>query len=486
MSKKLEFEIEAPQADSIIGKMQEMDSVIIQVADSMQTTEQNMGAVETSADSVARAVESGFSSVLGILGGVKDKLGEVDDAAKTAATAAVAGGKRSTAAMQKFGSAVLRSVVALASAVVALKRMATESPFFAAATDRINDSLSDFALILGDAIAPIFEVIADFLDQLVDLWDNLSDPVKNAITLGIQVATVLGLVAIAFGILSGAMALPAAVLLIIVGAVALLALAWEENFLGIQDITASVIGFIQPLLDGFAQFIGAFMVDPVQALMDLFANLSGFLDDIWTGIIDAINSVFPGLGDLIVAPLQSALDAAIGVITGWVDIVLGVFDLIFAFFRGDFGAVGDAINKIIEGVSQVVGAILNVLIIDPLNLILNSLQLAINLIRNAELFGIFPFKGLPDPSAWTLDRFQGGGFVGGRPIPILAEEGELILNAAQQRGAAAAITNNNSRDQNITVFVTVMGGLGRDGVGLGNEISENVNRELQARGTLNL
>lgn len=125
-----------------------------------------------------------------------------------------------------------------------------------------------------------------------------------------------------------------AVIGVVVAVVGGLFLAWQNNFLGIRDIAATVwdaiTGFISGAIDFISGVIGAFL---------------DFLGGIWNGTSEAAS----GAWQAITGVVGAAVDGITGIISGIVDVAQGVWSTV----SGIFGAIGDAA----AGVGNAVGGV---------------------------------------------------------------------------------------------------------------------------------
>lgn len=173
-------------------------------------------------------------------------------------------------------------------------------------------------------------------------------------------------------------AAPFAPILLAIGAVvaviAGLWLAWENNFLGIRDITASVfsavsgfiggaIEFVSGVIGGFIGFLGtlwngvtegasavwnavsSIIGGVVSTITGIFQGFIGFVSGIWNGVTGAASSAWEGVTGIV----SGAIDGIAGIIGSIVGVAQGVWDTV----SGIFGAIGDAA----AGVADFVGGV---------------------------------------------------------------------------------------------------------------------------------
>jgi TP901 family phage tail tape measure protein len=152
---------------------------------------------------------------------------------------------------------------------------------------------------LGNSL-PALQGFADFLRDHLDI-----------VLIGLA-TTITAVVVPAFVLLLAPIAPVALAIAALGAAVGALYLAWQENFMGIQDIAASAWAVIEPVFSAF--------VEGVFQLRDAFNQdgLAGVID-VLPGIIDNIATQLAGLLDTVMG-LASQLGAALG---EWVWVALG-------------------------------------------------------------------------------------------------------------------------------------------------------------------
>lgn len=121
---------------------------------------------------------------------------------------------------------------------------------------------------------------------------------------------------------------------VVVGAIAGLFLAWQNNFLGIRDIASTVWNAITGFISGAIDLI----VGAITGFLD-------FLSGIWNGVTEKASGVW----DAITGVISGAVSNITGIIGGIVDVASNVWGTV----SGIFGAIGDAA----AGVGGVVGGI---------------------------------------------------------------------------------------------------------------------------------
>lgn len=221
--------------------------------------------------------------------------------------------------------------------LVALTRA---SPLLQARFEILTLRVEEFLRVFGDALAPVIEQITDLVVQATDIWDGLSPALQQAILFGTNVAIVIGVLAGAFFVLNLAMSPITLILLAIGAAAALLFLAWETNFLGIQDIVMGVFEAVGPILEDIGVFIGDLMT-----------------------IIGAIIPLVTPIFDVLVGIFESAIGTIMGLVGNWIQVIVDVMDIIGSLLSGDMEGALAGVEKLFE---DLVVAVLSQLLAIPL------------------------------------------------------------------------------------------------------------------------
>lgn len=251
------------------------------------------------------------------------------------------------------GTAAEQAAIKMDSPVEAGKRLAAQ----------FNTFLQDVAGPFAGQFGPVVMM----LNQSGSLMGGMITPARLlgglVGNLGTGVVKMAAMAVPAFGsmlapviALAAPLAVPIAIVAGIVAAVAGLWLAWENNFLGIRDITASVIEFIGGIIGGFIGFLGTIwngVTAAASAVWNMVSSivggvveaiggvLRGFIDfvlGIWNGITGAASSAWSGVTGIV----SGAVDGITGIIRGIVAVAQGVWDTV----SGIFGAIGDAAGAV--------------------------------------------------------------------------------------------------------------------------------------------
>jgi phage-related protein len=203
-----------------------------------------------------------------------------------------------------------------------LYKLSEASPRLSAQMEIMNLRINELLRGFGDALAPVIETVSKAIKGLTDWFYALDPEVQNAIKFGTTLAIVVGLAAVAFGVLSAAIS-PVTIALIAIALVAAaLYLAWKTNFLGIQEAVAFVFAYIKFIIEAW-----------INVIKNFVSRIKGFIDNfigIFHGIINFFKAVFAG-----------DLDGAIKAIQ---DIFVNAFKYISGVIMWPLNALGDLID----------------------------------------------------------------------------------------------------------------------------------------------
>lgn len=193
-------------------------------------------------------------------------------------------------------------------------------------TQGAANAMDAFRYVIGNEVIPIVtQFVKETLLPMLQAFMALPQPVKQFIVKALMVAAVLGPILMGVGLLTkgvgalipvfskgasmisgigGALGLltgPAGPILLIVAALALLVIAWKNNWGDIQGITARV----------------------VESLKTFFSNLGASLAETWnsikTGVVNAWNAIGDALynaGQSVMRRLSEGIRAAVDWVTG--------------------------------------------------------------------------------------------------------------------------------------------------------------------------
>jgi phage-related protein len=194
--------------------------------------------------------------------------------------------------------------------------------FFQSSILPVLQSIGQFLL---STFAPVWQQLVSvwqgqILPALQQLWGALQQlaPVFQAIG-----GLILGLVVVAFGVLWG----------LITGLVKALA--------GVLSGLATFIGGIVQFFSGLIQIVAGVLRFLYDLVTGNFKNLGNDLHGIWTGIV----TMFTGVWNMIKGAFQAAIGFVVGLVTGFVQGVIGFFQHLASMIVGH-SIVPDMLNAI--------------------------------------------------------------------------------------------------------------------------------------------
>lgn len=357
---------------------------------------------------------------------------------------------------------------------------ATMSPYMSGEMAILEVHLMELSNIIAQAVVPFIQVLNQGLEALYGWWNSLNPNMQQAIILGMQVAVVIGLLAIGFGILSFAMSPINLILLAIIAVVAALYLIWQEFGDQIMSVVNPIIEALMPTFESLMELFGAVGESAgmlVQLVIDLFTGLWNFFEP----IINAIMSVLGGFAAMIMSVVNIFM-AQVKII---IDILTTLVKVLNALFSGDFSGAWDAIlegvDKVISSIVKIVGEFINLVFIHPWNTVVDT----IGNLGIGEPFNIYPFTMFKGLRQTPIGYAQGGlvdGPSGTDKVPAMLTRGEMVLTRDDQKGLLGLIrgTNISNTYNNQPITINVSGGVG-SGVGYFEEfgVASSISTELK-------
>lgn len=363
----------------------------------------------------------------------------------------------------------------------------------------LKATVTDAAAELGTQLLPYVSQLVGFISDLVQKFSDLSPTAQKTILIVAGIAAAIGPLLVIFGTLISsvgsiitflgglggmvatvstfftatlipaitaalpvigsvvAAALPViAILAAIAAAIALLVVAWQNDWGGIQEKTAAVVAWIQGAIDGFVawiteswtlflEFIRSLWETDWMNIQTIFTNFATIFQSIWAALKSAFEGDWFAFGE----NLRAAWDAVwenIKLIfsNAWdtlVSIATSIVDGIKAAFEIDWGAVGQAIidaivQAIKDGIDAVVDAALSVV--------------------DAAVDAVEGFLGIESPSKRFLEigqRMMEGLSLGIQRSVELPEREAVYAAGRAYSGAAAAAAVVNQYQYSIPIRV---------------------------------
>jgi TP901 family phage tail tape measure protein len=198
------------------------------------------------------------------------------------------------------------------------KAFEIQTKSYDAQAKNFSNTVNVLKIAIGEQLLPIMTGLGQAVLPVVRAFSNLPEPAKKVVVvLGILLAVlgplltmaglaVSGIAALGgvFGVVGGAIAAVigtiGAPLLIIIGAIAAFALAWKNNWFGIRDVVANVVGWIKNVLSGLGgvlkSVLGKLFGISEADINASVASLGGALKSSVGGIKDTVVGAFKGAG----------------------------------------------------------------------------------------------------------------------------------------------------------------------------------------------
>lgn len=372
--------------------------------------------------------EGKMKSLSDITNELRDKTAGLTDEQKSAALSTLFG-KESLSGMLALVNAspdaLAKQTQALRDSDGAAKQMAdTMNSGTAGAIENLKGALESAGIAIGERLAPYINKAANFISKLVDKFNQLPGPVKDAIVIFGIIAAAIGPVLIiigqlisavgtimsvfggvegaaaglsaAFGILTGPIGI---VIGIIAGLITILIIAWNtsETFRNtIINGWNTIVSAVSPVIETFKTLVSevfSYILSHSQGIIDglvvAWNGLVTILGGIWTlisGVIQAAMAIIDGIIKTVMALIkgdwegawnaikemfskvwnslgtivQGALQILEGVIVAGVGIIITVWNVIWETVKAVFQAVWNAITAIAIGVWNGLVALFNI------------------------------------------------------------------------------------------------------------------------------
>lgn len=233
------------------------------------------------------------------------------------------------------------------------------------AIKQAKNAFGDLKETLGEALAPTIVQIADGIKSLSERFQTMSPQTKDLIAkvllFGTAFAGIAGPLMIAIGMIpmvtKGFVALklvmttltgPIGLIILAVGA---LVAAWTTNFLGIRDVTKTVIEFIKTKIDAGLAFIE-------DRFGGVLGRISGFWEEHGNTIIETARVVMDFLTDVFLMTWENLRDSIVLVfsiieaaVKVGVDLIAGSLDVLISLLDGDFQGAWEAAGRTVENIS---------------------------------------------------------------------------------------------------------------------------------------
>jgi TP901 family phage tail tape measure protein len=231
--------------------------------------------------------------------------------------------------------------------------------------------LIDFWAAISTVLRPAIDWLTNALEDVRATFQGLSPEMQTTLSVIAGVAAgfaglllvvgsiwiILPAVTAALSAIAGALAFLISPVGLVIAAVAALAIAWQTNFLGIQETTAQVFEALKPYFEVFKQDLlelwntAKVAFDGIKAaVMAVFEFLQPYImaalqiiKDFWTAHFADIMNIVMGTWEIIKGLFQGAFD-----------IISGIFQIFAGLFTGNWQLLWDGIVLTITGVWEVI------------------------------------------------------------------------------------------------------------------------------------
>lgn len=236
----------------------------------------------------------------------------------------------------------------------------------------LMSGLEGLAIAFGEALLPLVKDVTAFIQSVVTWLNNLNDEQVQTITKVLEFAAALGPILLigskvvaglnsiatlitnfaplvsAFGSTIAGLAVP---ILAVIGIIAALKLAWDNNFGGMRDKLTEFVDTVTDRVTVIANFLQtvftAFMGVITELWNSNWMNIRLIFEDVW----NAIETIFSS----VIAILTNAISLFLNVITGnW----SGAWENIKAIFGAVWDAIVSLLNLGLDSILNLFGVIL--------------------------------------------------------------------------------------------------------------------------------
>lgn len=305
----------------------------------------------------------------GIVDQLKDRLGGLSDQQKQAALSTIFG-KESISGMLALMNSAPGEVQKLTDSFIhsdgAAKNMAdTMNGGLAGSIESLKGSLETAGITIGKILSPAIEKVINWIQNLVDGFNNLDSSVQKIIVgIGVFVAA-LGPIILIVGTIVGQIAAFSAGVGMVYNAVQGLIAVFTFLASPVGLLVAAIVAvvaviiylwntnesFKQAIINAWNQLVS--VVSPlIQALSNVIQTVFGAVMSWWKNNSESILTAVGIAWQSFLILLQGVWNTIVGVVQVAVSVISGVINLFLAVVQGDWSGAWEAIKSIFSGVWQ--------------------------------------------------------------------------------------------------------------------------------------
>lgn len=279
----------------------------------------------------------------------------------------------------------------------------------------LKSSVESLAISFGEMLLPYIKQAATWVQTVTDKLNSLDDGTKQLVVRVALIAAAVGPVLLifgktvsvvgkvvsifgmlgkavkAFGSIAGLLTSPAAVVIGVMAAIAIIAVLVIKNWDKIKAVFEKVGNFIKKVANSMGLSFDS-IKEKLAPLGEHFQEIGGKLQELWA----VVQPVVSKIGDIVMRVFQGVIGAAIGAAIGFfssafdtiveiVDGILtifgGIIDFITGVFTGNWEKAWEGVKSIFDGVFQSLVALVKA----PMNAVISIINGAISGINNLGL-----------------------------------------------------------------------------------------------------
>lgn len=232
----------------------------------------------------------------------------------------------------------------------------------------LKSQVMELAISFGDLLMPIIRDFISYAQGILDALNGMDDDTRKLIiTIAAMVAAagplliIIGKTASGIGTLMTVIGGLSAPILAIVAVIAVLVAAfvhlWQTN----EEFRNKILATWSALTQKFNEF-GQGIVSRLNEMGFDFKNFGEVVKAIWNGLCSFLGPVFTNTFDAIAAVLSGALDVMMGMFDFWVGLFTGDWDRMWLGIKETFKGIWDAITGIFKSKMNIISSGLNVVI----------------------------------------------------------------------------------------------------------------------------